>query len=148
MITEFEDFCLWTYVIVDELWRHLPPAYKPSRGPEPGCSDSELITMALVGECRGWTKETELVAHWQERRHLFPVVPERSRFNRRRRALMHAINAIRQGVLAVLDLAQDRPGLMRSAVVGAGARRRRPRGAGYASAAARRSSGSPPSAGG
>jgi Transposase DDE domain len=61
-----------------------------------------------VGECRGWTKETELVAHWRERRHLFPVVPERSRFNRRRRALMHAINALRQGVLAVLDLAQDR----------------------------------------
>jgi hypothetical protein len=108
MITEFADFCLWTYVIVDELWRQLPPAYKPSRGPEPGCSDSELITMALVGECRGWTKETELVAHWRERRHLFPVVPERSRFNRRRRALMHAINALRQGVLAVLDLAQDR----------------------------------------
>jgi IS5 family transposase len=108
MITEFEDFCLWTYVIVDELWRHLPPAYQPSRGPEPGCSDSELITMALVGECRGWTQETELVAHWRECRHLFPVVPERSRFNRRRRALMHAINAIRQGVLAVLDLAQDR----------------------------------------
>ncbi len=108
MITEFEDFCLWTYVIVDELWRQLPPAYKPRRGPEPGCSDSELITMALVGECRGWTKETDLVTHWRERRHLFPVVPERSRFNRRRRALMHAINAIRQGVLAVLDLAQDR----------------------------------------
>src|SRR5215210_5872950 len=108
MITEFEDFCLWTYVIVDELWRHLPPAYKPSRGPEPGCSDSELITMALVGECRGWTQETDLVTHWREHRDLFPVVPERSRCNRRRRALMHAINAIRQGVLAVLDLAQDR----------------------------------------
>ena len=108
MITEFEDFCLWTYVIVDELWRQLPPAYKPSRGPAPGCSDSELITMALVGEGRGWTKETELVAHWREHRDLFPVVPERSRFNRRRRALMHAINALRQGVLAVLDLAQDR----------------------------------------
>lgn len=108
MITEFEDFCLWTYVIVDELWRQLPPEYKPTSGPAPDCSDSELITMALVGECRGWTQETALVQQWRERRHLFPVVPERSRFNRRRRHLMHAINAIRQGVLAVLDLAQDR----------------------------------------
>jgi len=35
-------------------------------------------------------------------------VPERSRFNRRRRNLRHAINAIRQGALAALDLAQDR----------------------------------------
>ena len=108
MIADFDDFCLWMYVMVDELWRRLPPTYKPSRGPGPGCSDSELITMALVGECRGWTRETELVANWRERRQLFPAVPERSRFNRRRRALAQAINAIRQGALAALDVAQDR----------------------------------------
>ena len=108
MITEFEDFCLWTYVLVDELWQQLPPAYKPTSGPAPDCSDSELITMALVGECRGWTEETTLLRCWREHRDLFPVVPERTRFNRRRRQLMYAINAIRQGVLAVLDLAQDR----------------------------------------
>ncbi len=108
MIAEFDDFCLWTYVIVDELWRALPAAYKPQSGPEPDCSDSELLTMALVGECRGWATETALLAEWRARRHLFPVVPERTRFNRRRRALLHASNAVRQGVLAVLDLAQDR----------------------------------------
>ncbi len=108
MIAEFEDFCLWTYVLVDELWQRLPPAYKPTSGPAPDCSDSELITMALVGECRGWTEETTLLRCWREHRDLFPIVPERSRFNRRRRNLLHAINAIRQGVLAVLDLAQDR----------------------------------------
>ncbi len=108
MIAEFDDFCLWVYVIVDELWRQLPPVYKPTSGPEPACSDSELIAMALAGECRGWGKETELVRCWREHRHLFPVVPERSRFNRRRRNLLQAINAIRQGLLAVLDLAQDR----------------------------------------
>ena len=108
MITEFGDFCLWTYVLVDELWQRLPPAYKPTSGPAPDCSDSELITMALVGECRGWTEETALLRCWREHRDLFPVVPERTRFNRRRRQLMYAINAIRQGVLAVLDLAQDR----------------------------------------
>ena len=108
MVAEFDDFCLWMYVMVDELWEQLPPEYKPRSGPVPGCSDSELITMALVGECRGWTQETVLLRCWRGYRHLFPVVPERSRFNRRRRNLMHATNAIRQGVLAVLDLAQDR----------------------------------------
>lgn len=108
MIADFDDFCLWMYVMVDELWQRLPLSYKPSRGPEPGCSDSELIAMALVGECRGWTRETELVKNWRERRHLFPTVPERSRFNRRRRALAQAINAIRQGACAALDVAQDR----------------------------------------
>jgi hypothetical protein len=32
MIADLDDFCLWVYVVVDELWRGLPPAYKPSRG--------------------------------------------------------------------------------------------------------------------
>ena len=108
MIADFDDFCLWVYVIVDELWHHLPADYKPRCGPEPDCSDSELLTMALVGACRGWATETTLLAEWRERRHLFPVVPERTRFNRRRRHLGLGINAVRQGVLAVLDLAQDR----------------------------------------
>lgn len=108
MIADFNDFCLWGYVVVDEVWRQLPAWYKPSRGPVPGCSDSELIAMALVGECRGWAQETTLLRCWRERPDLFPVVPERSRFNRRRRDLAEAINAVRQGFLALLDLAQDR----------------------------------------
>lgn len=108
MIADFEAFCLWGYVVVDELYARLPAAYKPSRGPAPGCSDSELIAMALLGECRGWQQETTLLRCWRERRDLFPVVPERSRFNRRRRDLAHAVNAIRQALLALLDVAHDR----------------------------------------
>lgn len=107
MIAEFEDFCLWMYVIVDELWGQLPAAYKRGSGPAPACSDSELLTLALVGECRGWTTETTLLSQWAEYAALFPVLPERSRFNRRRRGLQHALNAIRRAVLAVLDVAQD-----------------------------------------
>ena len=108
MIAELEDFCLWVYVVVDELWRCLPAGYKPTSGPQPVCSDSELIAMALIGECCGWAMETDLTTSWRGYPHLFPVVPERSRFNRRRRNLRHAINAIRRGTLAALDLAQDR----------------------------------------
>lgn len=108
MITDFEDFCLWMYVMIDELWQQLPPTYKRHSGPAPRCSESELLTLALVGECRGWTTETTLLSQWAEYAQLFPVLPERSRFNRRRRHLQHALNAIRQAVLAVLDVAQDR----------------------------------------
>jgi hypothetical protein len=108
MIADFDHCCLWMYVVVDELWQRLPPAYKPSRGPGPGCSASELITMALVGECRGWAQETTRLRCWRERPDLFPRIPERRRFNRRRRALAQAINTIRQGALAALDVAQDR----------------------------------------
>jgi len=108
MIADFEDFCLWMYVVVAELWCQLPPAYKRRSGPPPACSDSELLTLAPIGECRGWTTETTLPGQWAAYRHLFPRLPERRRFNRRRRSLAHARNAIRQAVLAVLDVAQDR----------------------------------------
>jgi hypothetical protein len=107
MISDFEDFCLWMYVVVDDAWRQIAPLYgRP--GPAPRCSDSELITMALIGECRGWDLETDLVAAWRGHRELFPHVPERSRFNRRRRRLQLAINALRRVVLGLLDLAADR----------------------------------------
>lgn len=107
MITDFDDFCLWVYVIVDDIWKQIAPLFKRP-GPAPLCSDSELITMALVGECRGWDKETEMLSYWQEHRDLFPHIPSQSRFNRRRRNLIQAFNLIRQVVLSGLDLAQDR----------------------------------------
>ncbi len=106
-IAEFEDSCLWMYVLVDELWARVGRRYRRP-GPAPACSDSELITMVLVGECRGWDVETELVEAWRGHRDLFPVVPERSRFNRRRRDLTAAINDLRRVAVAGLDLARDR----------------------------------------
>ena len=108
MRAEFEDFCLWMYVIVDELWRQVPASYKRTRGPVPGCSDSELITLALVGECRGWRTEAVLLSEWAASPALFPVRPERRRFNRRRRDLAPALNTIRQAALAIRDVAADR----------------------------------------
>ncbi len=113
MITDFEDFCLYLYVLVDDLWAQIGWRYRRP-GPAPTCSDSELITLVLAGECRGWDQETELLAAWQAHRDLFPVVPERSRFNRRRRALMHAINDLRRLALTALDLAQDRQAVIDS----------------------------------
>jgi hypothetical protein len=107
MIRDFDDFVTEMYCIIDELWQQIRPLFARP-GPSPMCSDSELITMAIVGECRGWDQETELISNWQARRDLFPHVPERSRFNRRRRALQHAINLIRRLVLQILDLAHDR----------------------------------------
>lgn len=106
-VTSFEDFCLWTYVIVDEFWPEIAPRCRRP-GPGPVCSDPELVTMALVGECLGWDQETDLVCRWAGHRDLFPHQPERSRFNRRRRQLQGAINHLRRLILGVLDLAADR----------------------------------------
>jgi len=113
MINDFDDFCTWMYVVVDDIWQQIEPLFKRP-GPQPECSDSELITLTLVGECRGWDVETEMLSHWREHRKLFPVIPSQSRFNRRRRHLMYAFNLIRRVVLSYLDIAQDRQGVIDS----------------------------------
>jgi hypothetical protein len=107
MINSFDDFCTWAYVIIDDIWQQIEPLFKRP-GPKPICSDSELLTMAIVGECRGWDVETELLSEWKERPHLFRHVPSQSRFNRRRRNLMLAFNLLRQTILKMLDLAEDK----------------------------------------
>lgn len=107
MITNFDDFCLWMYCIVEDTWRQVSHLFKRP-GPASRCSDSELMTMALVGECKGWDTETSLLSEWEQHRDLFPHLPSQSRFNRRRRHLMYAFNLIRRVVLRVLDVAADR----------------------------------------
>jgi len=107
MIEDFDDFCLYMYVIVDDIWNEIAPMFKRP-GPKPECGDSELLTMALVGECRGWDLETDLLSHWQTHRDLFPIIPSQSRFNRRRRYLHQAFNQVRRVVLRLLDLSGDR----------------------------------------
>ncbi len=107
IVADFADFCLVTYTLVDDLWDDLPAALKP-RGERSDCSNSELLTMVLVEECMGWDEETEAISQWQQHRDLFPHLPDRTRFNRRRRALTDALLVIRQRILAALDYAQDR----------------------------------------
>jgi Transposase DDE domain len=102
----FEDFCLWTYCLVDDLWPRVAPlCARP--GPAPRCSDPELVTMALVGEAKGWHEETVLLSEWARHRDLIPHQPSRTRFNRRRRQLAGPLNQLRRLVLQALDLAAD-----------------------------------------
>jgi Transposase DDE domain len=117
MITDFDDFVTWMFVLIDDIWQRIGPLYQRP-GPQPECSDSELLTMAIVGECREWDKETNLLGEWRNYPHLFPLLPERSRFNRRRRNLMAAINHIRQIALSVLDVAEDRQCVIDSLPIG------------------------------
>lgn len=107
MINGFEDFCLWVYVTVDDFWKTVEPQFKRP-GPAPLCSDSELLTMVLVGECRGWDVETEMLNNWRMYRGLFPNQPCQSRFNRRRRQLSDGLRLLRQGLVARLDLSMER----------------------------------------
>jgi len=107
MIEDFDEFCLYVYVVVDEICQQLTPFLKRP-GPEPVCSDSELIAMTLIGECKGWDMETELLSNWHSHQDLFPHIPSQSRFNRRRRNLMFIFNWIRRILLSQIDVAQDK----------------------------------------
>lgn len=114
MIADFDDFVTWMFVLIDDLWQGIAPLYHRP-GPAPSsCSDSELMTVAIVSECRTWDRETQAMQEWTAYRQLFPRLPERSRFNRRRRNLMGAINQIRQVALTLLDVAQDAYGAIDS----------------------------------
>ena len=106
MITDFDDLCLWTYVIVDDMLIKLAPLLRRP-GPCPDCSDSELIAMILIAECKGWDIETQLLSEFSQHRHLFPILPCQSRFNRRRRNLGAIINQIRQLLLADIEGASE-----------------------------------------
>lgn len=106
-IESFDDFSLWMYCIVEDTWRQVSHLFSRP-GPVSHCSDQELMTMALVGECKGWDTELSLLSEWRRHRDLFPHIPSQSRFNRRRRNLMHGFNLIRRVVLRVLDVAADR----------------------------------------
>lgn len=93
MINDFEDFCTCMYAIIDDLWQQTEPLFKRP-GPKPTCRDSELRTLALVGECRGWDVVTEILSCWLEHREMFPNIPSQSCFNRHRCNWMLAFNLI------------------------------------------------------
>lgn len=107
VVRDFDDLVTWMFVTIDDLWQQIAPLYQRPGPPPSSCSDSELITIAIVSSLRGWEKETHLATDWAPFRHLFPRLPERSRYNRRRRNLWLAMNHIRQIVLTLLDISQD-----------------------------------------
>jgi hypothetical protein len=106
MIETFEDFCLYVYVLVDDFWKVVEKQFKHPRQ-KPLCSDSELLSMVLISEAKGWDVETEALSQWQSHRDLFPCIPSQSRFNRRRRQLADALLLLRRQLLSNLDVAQD-----------------------------------------
>lgn len=104
MIQDFADMCTALYCLVDDLYQPLAQQYDHRPGPRATCSDSEVITLTLLAEIGGVDEEVAFLAqmkrHWSA---LFPVLPERSRYNRRRRALQAVTGHIRRQVLRLLD---------------------------------------------
>jgi hypothetical protein len=103
MIQTFEDLCTVVYFLVDEVFQcHIAPLdHRP--GPRSTFSDSEVLTVAIVAELISLDEERAMLGYLR-RNHptLFPQLPERSRYNRRRRALGEALNTTRRQVLGWL----------------------------------------------
>ena len=76
---------------------HFPNAEVHRRGPVPVCLDSDILAVAWLLEYIGEDSERSGYPRIQaELRGVFPTLPERSRFNRRRRNLSTASERLRQ----------------------------------------------------
>ncbi len=100
MIQDFDDLCTYVYVLVDELYQTLAAPHDQRPGPRSAFSDSEVITLTLVAELLGLDEESAFL-RYLARNHprLFPRLPERSRYNRRRRQLIEVTNRLRAGLM-------------------------------------------------
>ena len=104
MITDFADLCTHVYVIVDDIWQTIRHEFGHP-GPESEFSDSEVMTLAIVAELVEMDEEKAFLKYVR-RNHspLFPKLPHRTRYNRRRRQLAGAVNEIRRRVLGCLPV--------------------------------------------
>ena len=105
-----EDLFLVVFCLVDD-WMH--QRYQSSNlprqaGPPPTCTDSELLTITLVGELCGVARERAWLRQVRaSHRALFPQLPEDSRYARRLQHLRHALRAFREQLLRWADADLD-----------------------------------------
>ena len=96
--SDWEDIFTVTFVLVDDAWPTLPKGALPRRrrGPAPEMSDSEVVTIALfIDSIFDGDEEKGLAFIRQYHPTLFPNLLDGSRFNRRRRDLWAAMEALR-----------------------------------------------------
>jgi hypothetical protein len=100
MIASFTELCTYVYVVIDDLYQAVIAPHDRRPGPRGACSDSEIITLTLVAELTGQDEEGPFLASVR-RNHptLFPRLPERTRYNRRRRRLSEVTNRLRIALL-------------------------------------------------
>jgi len=98
-----EDLFVYGYVLVDDAIGSRAVAIAPRPGPAPGCTDAELLAIALVRHLLGRRTEAgflaEVARDWP---HLFPRLPHQSQANRRIRWLWGAFEQLRAVLAARL----------------------------------------------
>lgn len=106
-ISNFEDFILTVYVLIDDLYQQFAPANIKNRRNvfNSKLSDSEIITISICGELAGIDSEKAWYSFVKRNyKNLFPEFCSRTRFNRTRRALMQVTELLRQKLLSVFGM--------------------------------------------
>lgn len=106
----WENLITVAFVLIDDAYRTLMREARPARhrGPDPVFSDSEVITVAFLCEYLfGGNEKMTLAFLNNYHRDMFPRLLDRTRFNRRRRALRDAIEALRQAFTDLQPVACD-----------------------------------------
>lgn len=109
-IENLKDFFLVSYVIIDDIYHKIIPDHIRFRRnyTESKLSDSEIITLAIVGEIHGISSEKAWFNYVRKNlKDLFPNLSHRTRFNRTRRNLESVINAIRKEIGSYLGYNQS-----------------------------------------
>src|SRR6266852_5863420 len=94
------------FTIVDDTMKGSPMIQQALEWPGPGprLSDSEVVTLAIYQELLGEPREDHFFRlHQEQLRPYFPGLNERSRYNRRKRALWSVILAVRISLQVVLE---------------------------------------------
>lgn len=99
---DLDTFLTTVYVIVDDWYKQFG-TLRRKRGAPTRMSDSEVLTVALVGQWRvgvPWRSERGVVRYMQHHgRGWFPTMLERSAFNQRVRNLWAALVCLQQAVV-------------------------------------------------
>jgi hypothetical protein len=106
MAVALDTFLVALYVVVDDLYRAVAAPHKPRRrGHRPELSDSEVLTLLIVGQWQG-KRERDVLRHAaREWRAYFPRLLHPSAFNRRARDLAGVLTALVPQVATTLGAA-------------------------------------------
>jgi hypothetical protein len=108
-IMPLEDFIIAVLCCVEEMWHESPaPSRLRRRGFAPKLSDSEVLTMEIVGEFLGHDTDQKIWkyfrSHW---RHWFPALGSRSTFARQAANLWFIKQLLHQQLIRKLGAYSD-----------------------------------------
>lgn len=103
-----EEFIIHTYCFVDDYFHKSFPKPLRKRGEKPALSDTEVLTMEIVGEYLGYGSDKAIWSYFREHwRHFFPKIACRTSFSRQCANLNEVAKKLCERLFKVLSADQD-----------------------------------------